>query len=88
MQLKIINLGRCLCSAAMHQQMLGLTQLLNPHSRSKDVKHVTPVYYVIGEGQYKDMQKREAGNERRGRGSPGNRTRQYKAGLSLLKLLM
>lgn len=51
----------------MHQQTLGQTQLLNPHSKSEDVECVTPVHVVIGESQYEVMQIRKADNKWRRR---------------------
>lgn len=40
---------------------------MNPHSRSKDLERVTPMYDLTDEGQYKHMQTRKAGNKWRGR---------------------
>lgn len=73
--------------------MLGLTRLLNPHSRSKDFKRVTPVYYAIGESQYEMMQIRQAGNERRGCDHPARQpycetARQMSQCLGSILLLM
>lgn len=61
----------------MHQQMLGQTQLPNPHSRSGDLECVTPVRNSIGEGQYEDMQIRKADDEWRGRGGLGSHIAEF-----------
>jgi hypothetical protein len=38
-----ITLGRCLCSAAIHQEMEGEPGQLNPQTKSEDDERVTPV---------------------------------------------